>query len=104
MIGAEEQLSAQDAETLIKQIVEDTEKVFFSNHAKERQEERDIIDMDVFNILRKGYVNDDPTLNENGDWECKIIYKLRGSRTAGVVVVFFVDGELLIKTVEWEDW
>ena len=66
--------------------------------------ERGITDADVYAVLRIG----DPTGHiargkGNGEWKCKIVAKVRGSRQIGVVVIVIADGYLFVKTVEWED-
>ena len=103
MIDIKDKLSANSAEQQIKEIAKVSKNVFIGPHAKERQDKRGIDDVDVFNVLRKGYVDEQPDKTDNNEWQCKIVYKLRGSRSVGVVVIFLDDGTLFIKTVEWED-
>ena len=38
-----------------------------------------------------------------GEWKCKIVFKLRGAREAGAVVIVLRTDRLFVKTVEWED-
>lgn len=44
-----------------------------------------------------------PALTEHGDWKCKVVMRLRGSRDAGVVTVIARGNTLVIVTMEWED-
>jgi Domain of unknown function (DUF4258) len=97
-------LSAAEAQSKIRSISFESEDVIFTNHALERIEQRGISIPDVLEILRGGYVDDPPSEDFAGDWKCKVTSRLRG-RTAGVVTVI-VDSkrQLVIVTVEWEDF
>ena len=103
MIDEEEVLTTQSAEKQIKEIAKVTEDVIFGDHAREQQDNRGIEDVDVFRVLRTGFVDDVPTTTEYNEQQCKIVCKLRGLRSVGVVLIFLEDGTLFIKTVEWED-
>ncbi|MEX2647742.1 MAG: DUF4258 domain-containing protein [Alphaproteobacteria bacterium] len=91
------------AERRIRAIALDSGTVIFSQHAGERMAERDIFDFDVLRILREGSIRGDPEATERGEWQCKMVRKLRGGREAGVVTIIFHGGKLFVKTVEWED-
>lgn len=73
------------------------------NHARERMREREIDDIDVFRTLRSAVVTDDPVPAEVGEWKCKLVRQMKGTRSIGVVVIILRNGNLFIKTVEWED-
>ena len=60
-------------------------------------------DIDVLRILRSGFVVEDPVPAEQGEWKCKIVRRMKGTRDVGVVVIILRSGNLFIKTVEWED-
>ncbi len=75
----------------------------FALHAQERAVEREIFDHDTLAILRKGQIRGQITVTKYGEWKCKIVWKLRGNREAGVVVLIQPDDRLFVKTVEWED-
>jgi glycine cleavage system H lipoate-binding protein len=96
-------LTAARARELVRSISNDTANVQFTQHAQERMRERDIVDVDVFRVLRNGYVDDDPTQLEHDRWQCKVTLKIRGGRVAGVVTIILMRGKLRIRTVEWED-
>jgi hypothetical protein len=91
------------AEKRIHEAALQTERVVVSNHARERMREREIDDADVFRVLRQGTVVDEPEPAEPGEWKCKIVRRIRGSRDVGVVTIILQDGRLFVKTVEWED-
>lgn len=96
-------LTAAVAEQRIKKLAETTGNIAWSKHALLRMEEREIFDSDVLRILRRGMVSGDPEEALRGEWKCKIVLMLRGTREAGVVAIILKQGGLLIKTVEWED-
>jgi len=100
---AEIRLTAARARELVRSIASDTANIQFTQHAQERMHERDIVDVDVFRVLRGGYVDDDPTPLEHDKWQCKVTLKIKGGRVAGVVTIILLKGKLRIRTVEWED-
>jgi hypothetical protein len=90
------------AQSRIRKIAHDSENVILGNHARERMVEREIFDVDVFRIIRNGLVKDQPELTDFNEWKCKVVLKIRGGRTAGVVTVLLHNAKLFVKTVEWE--
>lgn len=83
---------------------EDTRNVFFTDHALERMEERDIPDVTVYRVLRKGHIKGEPEPGKKkGEWIIKICDAVRGRREVGVVTIVVNDKKLVITTVEWED-
>jgi len=92
------------AKRRIANISFDSDQVVFTDHAQIRMEERGISMPDVLRILRHGDIEDPPSEDHPGEWKCKVTDKLRG-RTAGVVTVIIdADEQLIIVTVEWEDY
>jgi hypothetical protein len=91
------------AEQRIHSIAKDSANIIFSDHATDRMEERGIPDVQVLDILRTGFVPENPERTEHGDWKCKIVKEIRGRRQAGVVTIILNNGRLFLKTVEWED-
>ena len=96
-------LTSGEATRRIHAIAKMSEKVSFGKHARERMAERGIVDSQVFEVLRRGQVVETPEISQSGDWKCKIVEALRGSRKVGVVVAFLKNGKLFLVTVEWED-
>jgi len=91
------------AERIIRQRAQDTVNIIIGAHAYERVEEREIVQADVYKILREGYV-DEVTIEPDGEWKAIVTLRLKGSREAGVVTIIFVDeNTLFVKTVEWMD-
>jgi len=95
-------LTAGVAQKRIRELAQSSENVILGDHARIRMREREIFDVDVFRVLRQGYIDEAPELTESNEWKCKITLKIRGSRTAGVVTIFLHNGKLFVKTVEWE--
>jgi hypothetical protein len=89
---------------IIQFLAPHTDKVIFTRHAQERMAERDISDLDVYRVLQRGSIKDSIRQGlKEGEWACKITYKLRGSREIGVATVVIRTEALLVTTVEWED-
>ena len=78
--------------------------VVLTTHALERMDERGILDVDVFRILRKGRLKGviKPG-NQSGDWVCTMADVIKGAREAGVVTAVVCNQRLVVITVEWED-
>ena len=82
---------------------ENTQNVLFTNHALDQMEARDIPDVTVYRVLRKGHIKGDPEPGKNkGEWKIKICDEVRGRREVGVVTIVNTE-TLVILTVEWED-
>jgi hypothetical protein len=97
-------LSTESAQKRVRQIAWESGDVIFTHHAEERMKDRGISVPEVLEILRGGYIDDPPRLEVEGEWKCKVTANLRG-RTAGVVTVILdEEGQLIIVTVEWEDY
>lgn len=97
------QMTPAKAQSRVRELAVDSCNVILSDHALERMEERDIPDVDVYRVLRGGFVDDLPKLTEFDEWQCKMVLKIRGAREAGVVTIILHRNRLLVKTVEWED-
>ncbi|HLJ63705.1 MAG TPA: DUF4258 domain-containing protein [Stellaceae bacterium] len=102
-VGVPLRLRPNRAETIIREAAQDTRKVILSDHAKERMEEREISDLEVFRILRTGHVMDEPMRTRRKEWKCKVVKNVKGGRDIGVITVIMNNGLLFVKTVEWED-
>lgn len=89
----------------IKFIAEHSERVKLTMHAQERMVERDISSTMVFRVLKQGVIEGDIKPGKKpGDWKAKVVAKIRGHREAGVVTAVLKEDELVVITVEWEDW
>lgn len=94
-----------DLMALIRELAGDTSKVFLTDHAVARMFERGLSDGDVFKVLRMGEIVGSPWLEEDGCRACKVVLRQKGDRDIGVITILVnEDSELVVKTVEWEDW
>jgi len=83
-------LHASEAEFLIRAWAVDSGKVFVSRHAYDRQMERSAITrVDVMDILRTGYVCEEPEKTDEG-WIAIIQKALNGGRNVGAVRSHFL--------------
>ncbi len=81
-----------------------SDKVRWSQHARERMQERDISIRVALEVLRRGEVvgQIEPGVRP-GEWKAKIVRNVKGQRDVGVVAITVRNDHLLVKTVEWED-
>ena len=93
-----------DLHATIRRIAVEDRRVYLSEHAKERMEIRSITRVDVIRVLKRGHIDGsiDPG-NHAGEWKCKVIANVKGSREIGVVTLVIGQERILVKTVEWED-
>lgn len=96
-------LRPERAQELIRAVAQDTSKVILGDHAKQRMEEREISDIEVYRLLQKGYVFEAPERTRRREWKAKMVMRLKGNRDAGAVAILLNNGFLFVKTVEWED-
>lgn len=91
------------AQALVRAIAVDTSKVIIGDHAKQRMEEREISDIELYRILQSGHVMEEPSQTEYKEWKCKVVKTVKGNREAGVVTIILKNRMLFVQTVEWED-
>jgi hypothetical protein len=93
-----------DIHAAIRRIANEDRQVYLSSHAKERMEQRSITRLDVVRVLNRGHIDGPITPGDApGEWKCKVVANVRGSRDIGVVTLVIANEKLLVKTVEWED-
>lgn len=93
-----------DMHGTIRRLADEDKRVYLSQHARDRMDLRAITRVDVIRVLRRGHIEGQIEPGENpGEWKCKVIANVRGSRDIGVVTLIIGCDRLLIKTVEWED-
>lgn len=100
-------LSAGEAERVIRERAQDSGKVIVTEgaHAAQRGEERDILAPDMWNILRRGFVQAAPIQNDQGDWEAVIQRRIKGTRDAGAATIILTrEDKLIVKTIMWMDY
>ena len=77
--------------------------VIFTDHARERMDERGFTDGDVLTTLRKGGIYDTPFRNESGDWQVEVERRMPGGRDAVAITVVPHGTKLVVRTVMWRD-
>jgi hypothetical protein len=88
----------------VREMAAKSENVSFGEHARERMEERGITDREAIRVLRTGELRGDiETGTKRGEWKCKFVARIKGSREIGVITIVLVNSRLFVKTVEWED-
>ena len=93
-----------DLHAAIRRIAEEDRQVYLSRHACERMDLRAITRIDVVRVLCRGHIDGEVVAGNNaGEWKCKVIANVRGSRDIGVVTLVIGGDKLFVKTVEWED-
>ena len=88
----------------IRRIAFEDRHVYLSDHAKTRMDQRSITRVDVVRVLQRGHIEGEIVPgNSLGEWKCKVVANVKGSREIGVVSLIINDERILVKTVEWED-
>lgn len=93
-----------DLHETIRRIAIEDKNVYLSEHARERMDLRSITRIDVIRVLSKGHIDGDIVPGQNpGEWKCKVVANIRGSRDIGVITLVISNKRILVKTTEWED-
>ena len=93
-----------DLEKIIRALAEGRVGPGFSEHALDRMDERGITTLDVVRVLRIGGIKGEIGSGRSaGEWKCKVVAKIKGSREIGVITIVVAQRKLFVKTVEWED-
>jgi hypothetical protein len=97
-------LPANTAEADIHERATDSSNLIWTDHARNRMEERGITIHDAVRVLRDGLIKGQPRPGKKeGQWVCKMTKRTHGNRDVGVVTIICSGTELIIITVEWED-
>lgn len=93
-----------DLEQVIRNLAAGRISPGFSEHALDRMDERGITTLDVVRVLRTGGIKGEIGAGRAaGEWKCKVVAKIKGSREIGVITIVVAQQRLFVKTVEWED-
>lgn len=93
-----------DLHSTIRQLAEEDKAVYLSHHARERMGLRSITRIDVIRVLTRGHINGEVVPGQNpGEWKCKVVANVKGSREIGVATLVIGGDRILVKTAEWED-
>ncbi|MFL6858815.1 MAG: DUF4258 domain-containing protein [Allosphingosinicella sp.] len=93
-----------EMEAIIREIATADRHVYLGSHTRDRMLERGISRLDAVRVLQRGSIcgRVEPGKNR-GEWKCKVVARLKGSREIGVVTIIVKEKRLFVKTVEWED-
>jgi hypothetical protein len=93
-----------DLEAIIHEIAGLDHHVYLGAHTRIRMEERGITRLDAVRVLQRGSISGGIIPGRSrGEWKCKVVARLKGSREIGVVTILVQEKKLFVKTVEWED-
>jgi hypothetical protein len=89
---------------LIHKLALNTKNIKWSRHAEDRMYERGISDKFAVDVMRYGSPKGEIEPGRSrGEWKVKMVYRVKGQREVGVVVITVREACLYVKTVEWED-
>lgn len=98
----ESPLSPVEATNKIREIAMKSENVMVTTHTIERMEERDFSMRDLLELLRNGYVDEQPQYNaEKQEYKYKIA-RVVDTRTAAAITVIIDNKRLLVVTIMWK--
>lgn len=96
--------STADLLAVIREIALLDRHIYLGSHTRDRMEERGITRIDALRVLQRGsIVGEILPGRRRGEWKCKIVARLKGSRDIGVVTIVVEEKKVFVKTVEWED-
>jgi hypothetical protein len=104
-----ERLPSDQAEKIIREWAQDTDRIIITDHAFERSEDRSELDRvdtpTIYRIMQTGQVFGEPTKNEKGHWQVIMAARMPGGREAcAVTVIVREDHTLIVLTVMWKDF
>ena len=80
-------ISPQVLEDQVHEWAKTSEKVLLVKHAEERQDERRISSREIFEVLRKGKISEEPYQDSYGDWRIRMHHVVAGRRIDIAVAV-----------------
>ncbi len=102
VIKFQKPLSPTDATNKIREIAMDSGNVAITDHTIERMQERDFSMRDLLELLRNGYVDDEPEYNaETQEYKYKIA-RVVDTRTAAAITIIINNEKLLVITIMWK--
>jgi hypothetical protein len=84
-------LSKRKALEILRELSEDSGRVFITAHASGRMRERCVSRPDVMCCLESGQITEGPALEPNGSWRCTINWFRAGTPLTVVGVIDFDD-------------
>ncbi|MBP9999423.1 MAG: DUF4258 domain-containing protein [Proteobacteria bacterium] len=102
VIKFQKKLSPTDATNKIREIAMDSDNIIITNHTIERMQERDFSMRDLLELLRNGYVDQEPEYNaEKQEYKYKIA-RVVDTRTAAAITIIMKNEKLLVITIMWK--
>lgn len=84
-------LQKRQAQDILLQAAEHSERIIFTNHAEERMHQRGISRTDVIRVLKTGEITEGPGQTPNGDWNIKVEGMSAGDWVTVAIAIKFKD-------------
>ena len=81
------ELTRRSALKIIRELAEDSSKVIITHHARERMQQRNITDIQIFRCLLHGNMQDSPYRDPRGSWKMKLENKSAGDVVKVVIAL-----------------
>lgn len=90
-------LTRQEAGDLVRDVIADSGNIVWTSHARQRMEQRDVTDLQVLRVLKRGTVVADPVFGNDRNWEVTF-EDISAGETIRVAVAIDVDrmGHVLV--------
>ena len=70
--GTPAQLSAPEAQRMIREIAAESDNIIVVRHGQERAKQRSVTRRQIERCLQKGVIEEGPFLNQHGNWQVTI--------------------------------
>jgi hypothetical protein len=84
-------MSPPKALAIIREVAQDTSRLYYSAHARKRMRQRHITPIQVVRALRSGKLVEGPAQAIGGNWECVVEYVSAGQPIRVVLAIELVD-------------
>lgn len=91
-------LNDANALKLLREIAEDSSKVIFVKHAKQRMKTRQATPVQVLECLRKGVIREPVALDLHGNWKLTVSHRVAGVDLNAVVAIELPSRAIVITT------
>ena len=98
------QLTAHQALKAIREVTQDSSRVYFSDHARRRMRQRKITTLQILKCLQKGTLAEGPAQSASGAWEMRVQCFIAG-HYLHVPVALETDSQgnfIIVITAYWE--
>ena len=80
-------LTPTSALNIIRELAKESQKVFFTNHARERMSQRNIATSQIFRCLKTGVITEEPFRDPKGNWKLTLESMCAGDLITVAVVL-----------------